>query len=345
MEHVAIDLGRPNSVKCEMGVGGKKVVLRFRLNRKRLDELFGDRPQCRVLIESSTDSEWVALHLEGLGHEVIVADPNYAAMYGERNRKVKTDNRDAAALLDANRMGVYREAYRRSSDQRRVIGMLRIRTSLVRTRTRWINAVRAQLRGEGHQIPSGSSESFARRVREMELADDLRSLVQPLLDLMAPLNEQLTRLDREVAALGQSDSRVALLQTAPMVGPLIAAGSVALIDDVTRFPRAHNLESYLGLVPGERSSSEKRLRLGITKRGDSFERWLLVEAGWSILRSRRVDCFELRRWAEGIASRRGKKIAAVALARRLAGILYAMLRDNKPFDPTRIGSHSRRKAA
>ena len=91
MEHVAIDLGRPNSVKCEMGVDGKKVVLRFRLNRKRLDELFGDRPQCRVLFESSTDSEWVALHLEGLGHEVIVADPNYAAMYGERNRKVKTD--------------------------------------------------------------------------------------------------------------------------------------------------------------------------------------------------------------------------------------------------------------
>ncbi len=120
---------------------------------------------------------------------------------------------------------------------------------------------------------------------------------------------------------------------------------MALIDDVTRFPRAHNLESYLGLVPGERSSSEKRLRLGITKRGDSFERWLLVEAGWSILRSRRVDCFELRRWGEGIASRRGKKVAAVALARRLAGILYAMLRDNKLFDPTRIGSHPRRKAA
>ena len=137
MEHVAIDLGRPNSVKCEMGVDGKKVMLRFRLNRKRLDDLFGERARCRVLIESSTDSEWVALHLEGLGHEVIVADPNYAAMYGERNRRVKTDNRDAAALFDANRLGIYREAYRRSSDQRRVIGLLRIRMSLVRTRTRW----------------------------------------------------------------------------------------------------------------------------------------------------------------------------------------------------------------
>ena len=232
---VAIDLGRPNSVKCEMGVDGKKVVLRFRLNREEAGELFGDRPQCRVLFESSTDSEWVALHLEGLGHEVIVADPNYAAMYGERNRKVKTDNRDAAALLDANRMGVYRR-----------------RTGAHRTTTCDRDAEDSDVAGaDANALDQCGACPAARRgpsdsewfIRELcassegdGAADDLRSLVQPLLDLMAPLNEQLTRLDREVAALGQSDSRVALLQTAPMVGPLTAAGSVALIDDVTRFP-------------------------------------------------------------------------------------------------------------
>ena len=123
-----------------------------------------------------------------------------------------------------------------------------------------------------------------------------------------------------------------------MVGPQTATAFVALIDDVARFPRAHSLECYLGLVPGEWSSSERRIKLGITKRGDSRVRWLLVEASWSILRGRRPECLELQRWAAGIAARRGQKIAVVALARRLSGILYAMLRDGTPFDPTRLAT-------
>jgi transposase len=108
MEHVAIDLGRPNSVLCELGPEGKKVLRRFRLDKPNLTRFFSGRPACRVLIESSTESEWVARHAEGLGHEVVVADPNYAAMYGERNRRVKTDGRDADALFEANRLGVFR---------------------------------------------------------------------------------------------------------------------------------------------------------------------------------------------------------------------------------------------
>jgi transposase len=119
---------------------------------------------------------------------------------------------------------------------------------------------------------------------------------------------------------------------------------VALIDDVSRFPKAHKLENYLGVVPSEWSSSERRIKEGITKRGDSRVRWLLVEAGWSILTRPRLDTFELRNWALRIAGRGGKKVAVVALARRLAGILYAMLRDNKPYDPTRLSAPPSRRS-
>ncbi|HEY8234107.1 MAG TPA: hypothetical protein VIJ10_15700, partial [Vicinamibacteria bacterium] len=94
------------------------MVRRFRLNLAGLDRWFKDRQHSRVLIESSTESEWVARYLERLGHEVVVADPNYAAMYAERTRRVKTDNRDADALFEANRTGVYRPAHRRSDAQR-----------------------------------------------------------------------------------------------------------------------------------------------------------------------------------------------------------------------------------
>ena len=343
MEHVGIDLGRPNSVLCELGPGGTKVLRRFRLDRPNLDRFFRDRPRCRVLIESSTESEWVAQHIEGLGHEVVVADPNYAAMYGERNRRVKTDGRDADALFEANRLGVYRRAHRRSEGQRRVMAVQGVRSALVRTRTRWINVVRALLRRAGCRVRSGAAESFAYRVDELQLAAELRELVRPLLELLVPLNEQIERQDRGMAALGKSDPRVALLQTAPMVGPQTSAAFVALIDDVSRFPKAHKVECYVGLIPSEWSSSERRIKGGITKRGDSRIRWLLVEAGWSILDSRRPDCFELQRWAQGIAGRGGRKVAAVALARRLAGILYAMLRDNKPFDPTCLGNNNRQR--
>jgi transposase len=133
-----------------------------------------------------------------------------------------------------------------------------------------------------------------------------------------------------------TDPVVALLATAPSVGPLTASAVVATIDDVTRFASAHQFEAFLGLVPGERSSGEKRRVGRITKAGNSRARYLLVEAGWRILRSKSPETAALRAWALKIAARRGNRIAVVALARRLAGILYAMWRDNVPYNPTKL---------
>ncbi len=347
MEHVAIDLGRPNSVMCQLNSEGKKSFRTFALNRPNLDRYFGGRPQWRVLIESSTESEWVAQHLEGLGHEVVVADPNYAAMYGERNRRVKTDRRDADVMFEANRLGIYRKAHRRSQKQRDVTSLLRVRDSLVRTRTRWINLTRALLRRQGLRVRSGHAESFVDRVEDLGLSGELRAEVRPKLELFGPLNGQLAALDKQIVKLKECDEGVRRLQTAPAIGAVTSAAFQALIDDVGRFPRAHALESYVGLVPSEWSSSERRLQGRITKAGDTRVRWLLVEAGWTIMRSRRLDCQPLRSWAEGVAARRGRKVAAVALARRLAGILYAMLRDGTDYDPTRLqrGSHRRSRLA
>jgi transposase len=343
MEHVAIDLGRPKSVMCQLNGEGSKSFRTFNLNRSNLDRFFGERGRCRVLIESSTEAEWVARHLEALGHEVVVADPNFAPMYGERNRRVKTDRRDADALFEACRMGVYRKAHRRSQEQRDVTALLKVRDSLVRTRTRWINLVRALLRREGLRVRSGAAESFPTRLEELELSADLQVQVRPIVELMDPLNERLLALEKQVVELKKQDEQVRRLQTTPAIGAVTSAAFVALVDDVGRFGHAHALESYLGLVPSQWSSSEKRLRGGITKAGDARVRSLLVEAGWTILRSRRPDCQPLRSWAEGVATRRGRKVAVVALARRLAGIMYAMLRDGTDYNPTKLLQGSPRR--
>jgi len=336
VDYAAIDLGRPYSLVC-FDENGRKAHRRFRLSRAGLDRWFKDRPSCRVLMESGTESEWVAQHLEGLGHEVVVGDPNYAPMYGERSRRIKTDTRDVDALYEANRLGIFRPAHRRSERSRQTIELLGIRESLVRTRTRWINVMRSSLRRKGVWVGSGSAASFCERMNELGAADEALQRLDPFVALWDGLHEQIDLLDVQIEKLGAGDQRVRLLQSAPGIGPMRSAAFVAVIDDPHRFRKAHQVESYLGIVPSEWSSSERQCKGRITKAGDTRVRWLLVEAGWTILRSRRPECQALKHWAQGIAARRGKKVAVVALARRLAGILWAMLRDNASYAPERLG--------
>src|SRR5216684_4421878 len=101
MDHVGLDLGKRESQIAILAEDGELINMRIRTERRRLVEMFGRRPKARILMEASTESEWVARCLEDLGHEVIVADPNYAPMYAQRTRRVKTDRRDAQALAHA----------------------------------------------------------------------------------------------------------------------------------------------------------------------------------------------------------------------------------------------------
>ena len=117
----------------------------------------------RVLLETGTESEWVAQVVERCGHEVIVADPNYVLMYGQRQRRIKTDRRDVAALAEACRLGIYRRAHRVSAAQRQRRRLLRVREQLIRVRTQAINLLRAQLRQEGYRLGSGSAEAAGAR--------------------------------------------------------------------------------------------------------------------------------------------------------------------------------------
>ena len=125
-------------------------VLGIRTTPERFAAVLGERPRARILLEASTESEWVARCLERLGHEVIVADPNFAPMYATLTRTIKTDRRGARALAEACRLGAYRPAHRLSDAQRHVRGRLTVRDALVRTRTVYISVIRALLPGAAH---------------------------------------------------------------------------------------------------------------------------------------------------------------------------------------------------
>jgi transposase len=299
----------------------------------------GGQAPARILLEASTESEWVATHLEALGHTVIVANPNFAPMYATLHRRIKTDQRDAQALMEACALGAYRPAYRLSPARRHLRDELAMRDLLVQTRTRWIAYCRTRIRAVGLRVPSGASRTFAARVAALDLAIQapaLGAVLAPALQLFPGLTAEIAAADARLVALAAADPVILRLATAPSVGVITAAGVVAVLDDITRFPSAHAVAAYLGLVPSEDSSAQRRRRGPITKQGNTRARWLLVEAGWRILRSTAPAAAPLRSWGKAIAARRGPRVAAVALARRLAGVLYAMWRDGAEYDGQRL---------
>src|SRR5262245_10055221 len=336
MDTIGLDLHKRESQLCIGRDDGSVEERRIVTSRERFTAVLGNRPRARVLVEASTESEWVARHLEALGHEVIVADPNFAPMYATRSRRTKTDRRDARTLMEACRLGAYRRAYRLSDARRHVRAELAVREALVRTRTRYIALAKALVRRDGLRVAASEAHLVAKRIAALELSDSLGRELLPLFEVLVPLNEQIAAADRRIATVARTDPEMALLATAPSIGPLTASAVVATVDDISRFESAHHFAAFLGLVPGERSSGEKR-RIGrITKAGNSRVRYLLVEAGWRILRTKDAETAALREWGLRIAARRGKRIAVVAIARRLAGILYAMWRDHQRYDATKL---------
>lgn len=331
MNTIGLDLHKRESQLCVLTEEGEVIERRIVTSRERFTAVLGGRPRARILLEASTESEWVARHLEALGHEVIVADPNFAPMYATRRRGVKTDRRDARTLAEACRLGAYRPIHRASAAQRHVRAQLAVRDALIRTRTRYLSVVKALVRRDGLRLPPGDPVHTEAKLAALSLAPALADEVAPLRALLDPLNAQITVADTRLAAVAAADPVVERLRTAPGIGPVTAVAFVATLDEVTRFASAHHVAAYLGLTPREYSSGEQQHRGRISKTGSPRMRALLVEAAWRVVRTKDSAAAPLRTWAERIAQRRGRSVAAVALARRLAGILYAMWRDGTDY--------------
>jgi len=336
MEYGAIDLHKKESQIRIVMESGEIVDRRIATTRERFTAVFWGRPRMRILLEASTESEWVAQHLETLGHEAIVADPNFTPMYSHRSRRIKTDRRDVAALAGACQRGFYRAAHRRSAPQRTVQSQLNVRRELTDSRTRAISLARAIIRGAGFRMRSGSTGSFLDRVAALDLPPSITETLLPVRTLIAVLSEELTSADDRFAKLVTEDPVVSRLTTLPSIGPITASAYVAALDDASRFGRAAQVASYLGLVPREHSSGEQQRRGRVLRSAHPAVQSLLVQAAWRMSRSKDPRTAGLRAWAQSVARRRGKKVAMVAMARRIARILFAMWRDKAPYDAARI---------
>jgi transposase len=254
-------------------------------------------------------------------------------MYATRSRRVKTDRRDARTLAEACRLGAYRAVHRASDAQRHVRAQLAVREALIRTRSRYVAIVKSVVRRDGWRLPSGMPAHTVRKVAALPLGPEMAAELAPLLALLVPLQAEIDAANAQLTAVAAQDPVVRRLRSVPGVGPVTAVGFVAALDAVDRFASARQVAGYLGLTPTERSSGEQQHRGRISKTGNPRARMLLVEAGWRLLRTRQAAAAPLRAWGERLAARRGRAIAAVALARRLARILYALWRDGSEYRP------------
>lgn len=330
MEHLAIDLGSRKSQICVRSRSGEIVVER-RLDTDALPAFLRSRPASRVILETCTEAFYVADHALEAGHEVRVVPSMLVRSLGVGARGVKTDQRDARATSEASTRIDLPSVYVPSKTSRQRSALCSSRQVLVSTRTKFINHCRGWLRSQIGRVAPGSSATFPERLRKSPVT--LPGHIEAVLSMLEELNAKITELDKETAQLAKADEVCTRLMTVPGVGPITALRFSASIGDVQRFGNSHALQSYLGLVPGERSSGERKHRTSLTKAGNSHVRWLLIQAAWAAWRTRPSD--PMVRWAKQVALRRGNHVAVVALARKMAGILYAVWRDQRHYDPSR----------
>jgi len=334
MEHLAIDLGGRKSQVCLRSHEGQILIEAKVLNEEIRTWLAGERPR-RVIVETCTEAFAVADLALSCGNEVRVVPARLVRMLGVGARGKKTDQLDARALSEASCRIDLPSVHVPSAWSRRVKSMCGMRDALVQSRTMMVNCVRAWSRGELKSVLRATHKTLGMRLRNqaVRLGEQLPASVERLLISIAQLTEQIDAATKELAGLAEESEICRRLMTVPGVGPITSLRFVSAIDEIGRFANAHQLESYLGITPGEDSSSERRRITSITKAGPSAVRWTLVQASWAALRC--VPTHPMCVWARQVMLRRGKRIGIIALARKVAGILYAIWRDGSVYDPAR----------
>jgi transposase len=336
---VGLDLGDRTSRTFELDRGGSvRREATIATSPAAMMEYFGSQPTCRVVMEVGTHSPWVSRELERLGHEVVVANPS--AVYGKRRRRKRNDRMDAEFLARQGRADVklLYPVRHRSEQAQQHLEMIRARDQLVRARTKLINHVRGTVKSLGRRVGRCSAEVFARRAGP-EIPAEVRSAVEPLLEVIGDLTRRIGHFDRQIEQVVVESYPVAVrLQQPKGVGALTALSFVLLVEDPARFARSRDVGAYFGLVPRLDDSSDSTPQLRITKAGDELGRRLLVSAAQYILGPFGPDC-DLRRHGERIAQRGGKnarKRAAVAVARKLAVMLHRIWVSGAAYDPDRL---------
>ncbi len=292
------------------------------------------RRKLMVVVESSTMTSWAVEQLRKVGAEVVVVDPRRVRLIAETRRK--NDRADARVLAELARTGALPPPLTLPSEQARVLrARLVVRRGFVAQRGAILCRAGALLRSVGIRI----STRGLQRPGQWDKLLRRRDLPQWLVSLLRSLREAVEVVERMIDSVQEQyqgdlkDERVKRLQTIPGVGPIASLTLVAAVDQAKRFTSSRRIGSYAGLVPREYISGDTVRRGHVTKEGRKDLRTVWVEVAHVALRMKKHP---LGPWARRLVYRRGRKVAVVALARRMLCMAFAMLRDGTVFEASRL---------
>ena len=310
-----------------------EVIVRRQLRRRQVLAFFGRLSPCLIGMEACATSHHWARELEKLGHDVRLMPPRYVKPYVKRN---KNDAADAEAICEAVTRPTMRFVPVKTCEQQSVLMLHRTRQLFVRQRTTLINAIRAHLaefgivagigrngvevllalisKGEDERIPSAARECLMALAAQLEL-----------------VKRQILEADRRVLAWHRSSQVSKRLEAIPGVGPLIATALVASVPDPGAFRSGRDMSAWIGLVPKQNSTGGKQRLGSISKAGNRYLRRLLVVGALSVIKRAKQLGYTRHPWLVTLMQRRSVKIAAIALANKIARIAWAMMVRNESY--------------
>ena len=330
---VGLDLGDRRSRYCMLNEDGEVVEEgSIATTEAGIRKQFEGEPEQRVAIECGTHSPWISRLLKQLGHQVMVANARKVEAISQNESKNDKVDAEMLARLASSDPRLLAPIRHRSAERQCDLNLIRTRDALVRARTMLINAVRGLVKSTGARLPACDAGHFEQHARPA-LPARLKPAAAPLLDQIKSLTGQIHLLDGRIEKLAERYPEIGLLRTAPGVGPIVASAYVLTLDRADAVHSTRAAGAFLGLRPRQSQSGGSDPELGITKTGNIYLRRLLVQAAHYILGRFGPDS-ALRRWGlrlAGTGSKRHKKRAVVAVARKLAVILNRMWRDQKPY--------------
>ncbi len=304
-----------------------KVIIRRKLKRRYVAAFFQKLPPCLVGVEACASSHHWSRELKALGHTVRLMPPAYVKPYVKRQ---KNDAADAEAICEAVTRANMRFVETKTPEQQSCLMLHRTRHLFIRQQTAVINAIRAHLAEFGVVAPVGRNgvealldvvaDSSDKRVPEIA-----RACLVALGAHLRVLKTQILEFDRLIMAWHRSNETSKRLDEIPGVGPALATALVASVGDARAFRSGRDFSAWIGLVPKQNSSGGKEKLGSISKRGDRYLRSLFTAGALAVIRYAKLHGTEHRPWLTALLARRPTKVAAIALANKIARMAWAMM--------------------
>ncbi len=304
-----------------------QVIIRRQLKRRYVLAFFQKLAPCLVGIEACASSHHWSREIKALGHTVRLMPPAYVKPYVKRQ---KNDAADAEAICEAVTRVNMRFVPTKTPEQQSCLMLHRTRHLFIRQQTAVINAIRAHLAELGIVAPVGRKGveellNVVADAADKRVPDIARACLAALGDQLRKLKEQVLAFDRMITAWHRSNELSRRLDAIPGVGPMLASALVAGVADPKAFRSGRNFSAWIGLVPKQHSSGGKDRLGSISKQGDRYLRSLLVAGALAVIRYAKIHGTKHRPWLTALLARRPTKVAAIALANKIARMAWAMM--------------------